>query len=108
MKANQFTLIGHTIAALSLRAWRLIIAMKHRRRLANLAGLDDRMLADIGLTRRDLHDAHAEPLWRDPTMMLACRAAEKGEVMTRVVVHSFQRSTNVNNPSQCDKTSKNS
>ena len=42
-----------------------------------LAAMDDRMLADIGLTRSDLRDAYAEPLWRDPTDMLAGRAREK-------------------------------
>ena len=42
-----------------------------------LAGMDDRMLADIGLTRSDLRDAYAEPLWRDPTDVLAGRARDK-------------------------------
>ena len=42
-----------------------------------LAGMDDRMLADIGLTRSDLRDAYAEPLWRDPTDKLADRVSEK-------------------------------
>jgi hypothetical protein len=35
------------------------------------------MLADIGLTRADLNDALAEPLWRDPTNMLARRRGER-------------------------------
>ena len=35
------------------------------------------MLADIGVTRSDLRDAYAEPLWRDPTDMLAGRVDEK-------------------------------
>lgn len=52
-------------------------ALKHRRDASLLAGMDDRMLADIGLTRSDLRDAYAEPLWRDPTDMLAGRACEK-------------------------------
>ena len=42
-----------------------------------LARLDDRQLADIGLTRSDLRDAYAEPLWEDPTSVLARRAAER-------------------------------
>ena len=42
-----------------------------------LATLDDRMLADIGLNRTDLRDAFAELLWRDPSDMLARRAAER-------------------------------
>ena len=39
--------------------WRLVVALKHRRELAHLADFDDRMLADIGLTRTDLRDAHS-------------------------------------------------
>ena len=35
------------------------------------------MLADIGLTRGDLRDAFAEPPWRDPSDVLARRAAER-------------------------------
>ena len=56
---------------------RLSRALKHRRDASLLAGMDDRMLADIGLTRSDLRDAYAEPLWRDPTDMLADRACDK-------------------------------
>jgi uncharacterized protein YjiS (DUF1127 family) len=52
-------------------------ALKNRRRAAILTGLDDRMLSDIGLTRSDLRDAYAEPLWHDPTDVLASRAAER-------------------------------
>lgn len=52
-------------------------ALKNRRQAGLLAGMDDRMLADIGLTRSDLRDAYAEPLWRDPTDVLAGRARAK-------------------------------
>jgi uncharacterized protein YjiS (DUF1127 family) len=51
--------------------------LKHRRNARLLAGMDDRMLADIGLTRSDLRDAYAQPLWRDPTDVLAGRARDK-------------------------------
>lgn len=51
--------------------------IRNRRDAARLASLDDRMLADIGLTRSDLRDAYAEPLWHDPTDVLARRAAER-------------------------------
>jgi len=51
--------------------------LRHRREATRLAALDDRMLADIGLTRSDLRDAYAEPLWHDPTNVLAHRAAER-------------------------------
>ena len=50
---------------------------KNRHDAMRLAGLDDRMLADIGLNRSDLRDAFAEPLWRDPSDVLVRRAAER-------------------------------
>jgi uncharacterized protein YjiS (DUF1127 family) len=51
--------------------------VKNRRDAMRLATLDDRMLADIGLNRSDLRDAFAELPWRDPSDMLARRAAER-------------------------------
>lgn len=58
-------------------------AMKHRRDATMLAGFNDRMLSDIGLTRSDLVDAYAEPLWRDPTALLAARADERRQARRR-------------------------
>jgi uncharacterized protein YjiS (DUF1127 family) len=52
-------------------------AVKNRRDAAALARLDEHMLRDIGLTRSDLRDAYAEPLWRDPTDILAARAKDR-------------------------------
>ncbi len=52
-------------------------AMKNRRDAALLTGLDDRMLADIGLTRGDIRDAYSEPVWRDPTTVLVSRVTER-------------------------------
>jgi uncharacterized protein YjiS (DUF1127 family) len=52
-------------------------AFKHRHDAAMLAGLDDRMLADIGLTRGDLRDAFSQPLWQDPTVILTSRVRER-------------------------------
>jgi uncharacterized protein YjiS (DUF1127 family) len=61
-------------------------AQAHRNRssAAALAGFDDRMLADIGLTRSDVRDAFAEPFWQDPTELLRARALER-----RRARHSF-------------------
>jgi uncharacterized protein YjiS (DUF1127 family) len=47
-----------------------------RRALRQLAEADDRMLKDIGLDRSDLRNATAEPLYRDPTSLLAGRVEE--------------------------------
>jgi uncharacterized protein YjiS (DUF1127 family) len=52
-------------------------ALKNRRDATALAGMDERMLRDIGLTRSDLRDAYAEPLWRDPTDILAARVQDR-------------------------------
>jgi uncharacterized protein YjiS (DUF1127 family) len=59
------------------RVRRIARAAKHRHDAAILAGLDDRMLADIGLTRGDLRDAFARPLWQDPTAVLVDRVGER-------------------------------
>lgn len=63
------------MAVVSIRA--VFRTLKNRRDAASLSGLDDRMLADIGLTRGDLHDAYAEPVWRDPTTVLVTRVTER-------------------------------
>lgn len=46
-------------------------AYEGRRVLRELARGDDRMLKDIGLDRSDLRNAAAEPIYRDPTDLLA-------------------------------------
>ncbi len=58
-------------------AARFFRVMRNRHCAAMLNRLDDRMLADIGITRSDLRDAYAEPLWHDPTDVLARRAHER-------------------------------
>ena len=66
------------VFAIALNAMRKFArVLKNRRRARMLAGMDDRMLADIGLNRSDLRDAYAQPLWRDPTDTLASRALER-------------------------------
>jgi uncharacterized protein YjiS (DUF1127 family) len=50
---------------------------RHRREAQVLAGLDQHMLADIGITRADLRDAFSEPFWDDPTALLRERAIER-------------------------------
>ncbi len=71
------SVFASAVAALVTGLKALSRALKNRRDATLLATMDDRMLADIGLTRSDLRDAYAEPLWRDPTDMLAGRVDEK-------------------------------
>src|SRR5256886_4089456 len=59
------------------RARQLAQFVKNRRDATVLTSLDDRMLADIGLTRGDVRDAVSEPVWRDPTAILVSRAQER-------------------------------
>jgi len=52
-------------------------ARRHRREMRSLAGLECRMLADMGITRSDVADAFSEPFWEDPTSLLRERALER-------------------------------
>jgi uncharacterized protein YjiS (DUF1127 family) len=52
-------------------------ARRHRREAMALAGLDRRMLADIGINRADLRDAFSEPFWEDPTAILHERVNDR-------------------------------
>jgi uncharacterized protein YjiS (DUF1127 family) len=66
--------VAATVAAALLPVRQLYKAVKHRRHIAVLANLDQRLLADIGLTRADVGDAVRQPIWRDPTELLSRRA----------------------------------
>lgn len=63
------------LALLWLRVMQLYKAVRNRRTIAALNEQDDYLLADIGLTRCDVHSAIAEPIWRDPTATLPRRAS---------------------------------
>jgi uncharacterized protein YjiS (DUF1127 family) len=52
-------------------------ARRNRKEAAALAGLDRRMLKDIGITRADINDAFSSPFWEDPTSLLRERAIER-------------------------------
>jgi len=55
-------------------ARQLYKTIKHRRDVSVLADQDDRLLADIGITRDDLRHAIRQPPWHDPTEVLRRRA----------------------------------
>ncbi len=54
-----------------------IRARRHRRDAMKLAGLDRRMLADLGVTHADLRDAFSAAFWEDPTVLLRERVIER-------------------------------
>ena len=70
-------MVNAVAGAVVVRARQVAQHIKNRRDAATLAGLDDRMLSDIGLTRGDLRDAYSEPVWSDPTAILVSRAQER-------------------------------
>ena len=72
---GRVILAAATVVTMRLR--QLAIAFRHRHDAAVLLNLDDRMLADIGLTRREVRQAFDEPLWRDPTQLLVNRVARR-------------------------------
>jgi len=77
------------VVATIVRAVKLLVrGVQHRREAAALAHLDAHMLADIGLTRSDLRDAAAQPLWDDPTTLLRARALER-RLRRHRVAHGF-------------------
>ena len=88
IRSSAVAPVGELVAALVLAVSRALgsgvtavggigRAMERRRTLTELAGLDDHMLSDIGLTRSDLRDATSGPLLSDPTRLLALRASER-------------------------------
>src|SRR5664279_4091032 len=81
LTVSAATPVARAMAILAGRARRglkqLAEKVKNRHDAMRLAELDDRMLSDIGLNRSDLRDAYALPLWRDPSDVLARRAAER-------------------------------
>jgi len=59
------------------RAKAVFVSITRRRQIEALGGLDDRMLADIGVTRADLAEAARWSLWSDPGERLAQIADER-------------------------------
>lgn len=65
------------VRTVAQRVINMLNVFKSRRDLTLVAGMDDRMLSDIGLTRGDVRDAVSVPIWRDPTAILVTRVHER-------------------------------
>ncbi len=83
-QSSSFVLVLATLTAAIRKVGQ---ALKNRHDAAMLAQMDDRMLADIGLTRSDLRDAISEPIWNDPTAILASRAQERRKSRAQVILN---------------------
>jgi len=90
---SHFSAMVNAVAGFAVARMREVLQVVKNRRDANaLAGLDDRMLADIGLTRGDLRDAYSEPVWRDPTAILVSRAYERRVNRRRIGIGLVEKS----------------
>ena len=86
--SSRFATRPNIVARLVQVAFNLFKAFKNRREFYRLGELSDAELADIGLTRADLHVAYGHPLGTDPTSALSVivqRRAEDEEAAARSV-----------------------
>ena len=78
MSAPSFTMpMSAVMAKLASSVADIFVAWQNRRAVAGLAGADDALLRDLGLTRQDVQSALAQPLFRDPSADLSDRIAER-------------------------------
>lgn len=88
VRSSAFSSFSTVVGALVFGAMRGVSAIGralHRRTVLNqLAEFDDVMLRDIGLTRGDLRDSAASPIWQDPTRVLVMRAVERRTAQRRL------------------------
>lgn len=81
VRRTAFSSVGAMASAMLVgaitRLFQIGKALKRRALINQLGEFDDYMLRDIGLTRSDLRDAAAGPLWQDPTSVLVVRAVER-------------------------------
>ncbi len=81
------------VVALARRLASLWQAIENRRQIGRLATLDDRHLADIGITRGDVHAALASSLSDDPSDQLCALAGER-----RRAAHNLRNSRTASRP----------
>jgi uncharacterized protein YjiS (DUF1127 family) len=95
------SLIAAMMRRLRTTASTALVAIKHarhRRALANLAMLDDRMLRDVGLERSDVYEAMALPFGQDAGLFLderrGGRPARAARLADEIAAIRFSASAN--------------
>ena len=86
--APRFATRQNVVVRLVQVALNLFKALKNRREFYRLGDMSDAELADIGLTRADLHVVHGDPIGTDPTATLGLivrRRAEDEQAAARSV-----------------------
>lgn len=71
---------------------------ERRRLIGQLGALDDYMLRDIGITRQDIVSLTAEPMFRDPTILLAARARDTREARRAFALEARNRPSEADQP----------
>ena len=85
-------LVNALAGSIGNRVRAVLQTLKNRRDATILAGMDEHMLSDIGLTRGDVRDAFSEPVWRDPTAILVSRVHERRINRRRVKMQFVEKS----------------
>jgi uncharacterized protein YjiS (DUF1127 family) len=81
--------LRHVFEVGATRVVALWNAVKNRRSVNQLAGWDDRMLSDIGLTRGDVNSALASGFADDPSYRLSAFSGER-KIATRAQVRELR------------------
>lgn len=76
LASQERSILARAVGGLLRRAGGLVKALQHRREVRHLSEFDDRTLKDIGLSRAEVDGALAEPLHRDPSLVLV-RSVER-------------------------------
>lgn len=72
--------VGRRVAEWIGQTWR---ALQNRVAARRLQQFDERMLADIGLTRADVEGAFSAPFWEDPSLQLHQKVSERRRARRR-------------------------
>lgn len=83
-QSGLFTIARAAGAKVALRLKAFAVSVTRRKQVEAMSRLDDRMLADIGVTRADLEEAARWSLWGDPGDRLAEISEERRAARSRL------------------------